>query len=276
MPLRKAASGIVDIVNENMFGALRLVSVEQGHDPREFALVAFGGAGPLHANALGKLMSSWPVIIPLGPGVLCAYGDATTCVRDEASRTYVARFGDTTADEVAGILEGLGESAAVALDAENVPRQRQSRSYQVDLRYHGQGLLLTVDVDVDELRSRGLAAIGGRFDDIHTQLFTFALEVDKELVNLRAVVEGEAALVEAERLECGGKDPIAARIGHQTVFMDGRNQQAAVYDRGKLKAGNRIDGPAIVTEMDSTSLILSGHNGTIDAFGNIIIQPNDA
>ena len=86
-----AAAGIVDIVNENMFGALRLVSVQQGFDPRDFALVAFGGAGPLHANALGRLTGAWPVIIPPSPGVLCAYGDATTMVRDEAARTYIRR-----------------------------------------------------------------------------------------------------------------------------------------------------------------------------------------
>src|SRR5690606_28629640 len=87
-----AAAGIIDIVNENMLGALRLVSVQQGFDPRDFALVAFGGAGPLHANALGKLTGSWPVIIPPSPGVLCAYGDATTNLRDEAARTIVRRF----------------------------------------------------------------------------------------------------------------------------------------------------------------------------------------
>ena len=100
LPLKKAAAGIIDIVNENMFGALRMVSVEQGHDPREFALIAFGGAGPLHANALGRLMGSWPVIIPPGPGVLCAYGDAATRIRDEASRTFIRRFPDTSADEL--------------------------------------------------------------------------------------------------------------------------------------------------------------------------------
>ena len=76
--LMEAAEGIIKIVNESMFGALRLVSVEQGYDPRDFSLVGFGGAGPLHANALGILTGSWPVIIPPGPGVLCAYGDATT------------------------------------------------------------------------------------------------------------------------------------------------------------------------------------------------------
>ena len=92
LSVKRAAAGIVDIVNENMYGALRLVSVEKGYDPRDFALIGFGGAGPLHANALGRLMNSWPVIIPPGPGVLCAYGDATTRVRDEASRTFIKRF----------------------------------------------------------------------------------------------------------------------------------------------------------------------------------------
>ena len=98
--LVEAAQGIIDIVNENMFGALRLVSVEQGYDPRDFALVAFGGAGPLHANALGILLGCWPVIIPPSPGVLCAYGDATTRERNEASRTFVRPFSGTTHAEV--------------------------------------------------------------------------------------------------------------------------------------------------------------------------------
>src|SRR5210317_2420184 len=94
--LMEAAEGIVKIVNESMFGALRLVSVEQGYDPRDFALVGFGGAGPLHANALGILTGAWPVIVPPGPGVLCAYGDATTQVQDEAARTYLTMAQDLT------------------------------------------------------------------------------------------------------------------------------------------------------------------------------------
>ncbi|MBT8447259.1 MAG: hydantoinase/oxoprolinase family protein, partial [Gammaproteobacteria bacterium] len=275
LPVKEAAAGIVDIVNENMFGALRLVSVEQGYDPRDFALIAFGGAGPLHANALGRLMSSWPVIIPPGPGVLCAYGDATTRVRDEASRTYISRFADTSAEDVAKILDELGEQAAATLDAENVPRDEQSRGYQVDLRYHGQGLTLTVDIDTESLRFRGLDAIGDKFDEIHTQLFTFALDVDKEIVNLRAVVQGEGTKVSAERAEPGGDSPAAdAEIGCQTVFMDGGDHEAVIYDRSKLRPGNKIPGPAIVTEMDSTSLILAGHTGEIDEVGNIIIRPD--
>lgn len=273
LPLEEAAAGIYAIVNENMFGALRLVSVEQGYDPRDFALIAFGGAGPLHANALGRLMGSWPVIIPPGPGVLCAYGDATTRLRDEASRTLIRRFPDTDTAEVLGILRELAETAAQALDAEGVPRAEQSTSFQMDLRYHGQGLLLTVDVDAETLEREGLEAVGARFDETHRQLFTFALDADKELVNLRAVAQGRAAAVRPPQVPAGGADPAAAACGEQAVFVDGGRRSAIVYDRARLAAGNRIAGPAIVTEMDSTTLILPGHVGTVDPFGNILIRP---
>ena len=141
-----AAAGIVDIVNENMFGALRLVSVQQGYDPRDFALVAFGGAGPLHANALARLLGSWPLIVPPSPGVLCAYGDATTSLRDEGARTFIRRFSETSDAEVRAELADLAGEVQARLDAEGVPRDEQTVSYQVDLRYHGQGFEVPVDV----------------------------------------------------------------------------------------------------------------------------------
>ena len=276
LSLMEAASGIVSLVNENMYGALRLVSVEQGHDPREFALIAFGGAGPLHANALGKLMSSWPVIIPPGPGVLCAYGDATTRVRNEASRTFIKRFGHTSADEAAGIFTDLAGQASQALDEEGIPRGDQTLSYQADIRYHGQGLLLTVDFELDELKEQGLDAIGGKFDQMHEQLFTFALPEDKELVNLRAVAEGKPTLVRALRVEQGDASPAAAEMLSHEIYVDGGMQKAMLYDRSKLKAGNVINGPAIVLEMDSTTLILPDHEGAVDEYGNILITPSNS
>ncbi len=274
LTLHEAASGIVDIVNENMFGALRLVSVEQGYDPRDFALIAFGGAGPLHANALGRLMGSWPVIIPPGPGVLCAYGDATTRVRDEASRTFIRKFTDTNVDEVVKTFEDLADTAAKTLDNEGVARKDQSVSYQVDVRYHGQGLQLTVDVDLKDLRKNGLAAIGGPFDEMHRQLFTFALELDKEVVNLRAVVQGKPTKVKAPEVKRGGPDPKAAVVAEHRIYADGKMRKAKIYDRAKLKAGNKVAGPAVVMEMDSTTVILPGHTGVVDRFGNILINPD--
>ncbi|HET9018252.1 MAG TPA: hydantoinase/oxoprolinase family protein [Acetobacteraceae bacterium] len=273
LSLHRAAEGIVNIVNENMFGALRLVSVEQGYDPRDFALVAFGGAGPLHANALGRLMGAWPVIIPPGPGVLCAYGDATTRLRDEASRTFIRRFADTSEHEVGAMLEDLAATAARALDAEGVPASEQTTSYQIDMRYKGQGMQLTLDVTPLQFRDGGLAAISARFDEMHTQLFTFALEAPHELVNLRAVVQGPPTLVRPRSLPQGDADASGAVIEQTRIFVDGGEQAAKIYDRNRLAAGSRIHGPAVVTEMDATALILPGHVGETDRFGNILINP---
>src|SRR4029077_20597024 len=152
--VRDAALGIYDIVNENMVGALRLVSVEQGHDPRDYALIAFGGAGPLHANALARLLGSWPAIIPPGPGVLCALGDATTAVRDESARTFIRRFSETTPAEVVRVLRELAADAGRSLQQENVKRSDLNLSFQVDIRYHGQGLRLAINVSLGELEKR--------------------------------------------------------------------------------------------------------------------------
>ena len=153
--IEAAAAGIIDIVNEHMFGALRLVSVQQGFDPRDFALVAFGGAGPLHANALGKLTGAWPVIIPPSPGVLCAYGDATTNVRDESARTLLRRFGELTDDSLREILTELAASAQSILRKEGIAEADQDVSYSADLRYHGQGFEIPVTIDVDLFRGQG-------------------------------------------------------------------------------------------------------------------------
>jgi len=267
-----SAEGIVKIVNENMFGALRLVSVEQGFDPRDFALVAFGGAGPLHANALGKLMNSWPVIIPPGPGVLCAYGDATTRVRDEASRTFVRRFSETSHAETLGILQELASSAAATLDAEGVARSDQSTVYQVDLRYAGQGMRLTLEVSPEEFETGGLEELGNRFDAMHEQLFTFALETERELYTLRAMVQGSESAAEAQVLASGNGDPSAARYAQSKVYYDGQHHDAIIFDRALLKAGDRVSGPAIITEMDSTTLVLPGCTGEVDPVGNLLIR----
>jgi N-methylhydantoinase A len=271
---RDAALGIYDIVNENMVGALRLVSVEQGHDPRDYALIAFGGAGPLHANALSRLLGSWPSIIPPGPGVLCALGDATTAVRDESARTYIRKFSDTSSDEIAKQLKALGADAARALAHEKVPAAEMEFGYQVDVRYHGQGLRLTVDVDLKRLGKEGLDAIRRPFDEEHTRLFTFALPLEHEFVALRAWVQGKGISIKRQVIAKGGASPAAAAVGRQKSYMDGRDCVATVYDRAKLKAGNRIAGPAIVMEMDSTTVILPKHHGKVDAYGNILIYPD--
>ena len=274
LSLKDAALGIYNIVNENMVVALRLVSVEQGYDPRDYALIAFGGAGPLHANALSRLLGSWPSIIPPGPGVLCALGDATTAVRDERARTYVKKFSDTNAAELATILKKLAAEAARSLERDGVPRAEITTSYQVDLRYHGQGLRLTINISIAELEKKGLTAISDQFDAEHKRLFTFALQLEHEIVTLRASVQGRGIKLKRAAIAAGSADPKAAVVGKQASYMDGKSVTARVYDRALLKSGNRIAGPAIVMEMDSTTVILPKHHGKVDKLGNILIYPD--
>lgn len=272
-----AAAGIIDIVNENMFGALRLVSVQQGFDPRDFALVAFGGAGPLHANALGRLTGSWPVIIPPSPGVLCAYGDATTSLRDEAVRTLVRRFSELSDDGLRAILDDLSASARGTLIAEGVPEDDLRVTFAADLRYHGQGFEIPVTIDIDAFDGAGggLAALAKAFDTEHDRLFSFVLDTEHELVTLRATADAPRPEVGAVELEQGGTDPAEARVQQHQVWSDGSMVDADVYDRSLLKAGNVVVGPAVITEMDSTTLVLRDHAATVHPSGSLLIRPVD-
>ena len=274
LPLLDAALGIYQIVNENMVGALRLVSVEQGYDPRDYALIAFGGAGPLHANALARLLGSWPAIIPPGPGVLCALGDATTAVRDERARTYVRKFTETSARELLSILKDLAREATKSLERDGAAKAEITTAFQVDLRYHGQGLRLTVDVGLEDLEKHGLDALSEKFDAEHKRLFTFALDLEHEVVTLRASAQGRGIKLKRAAIAAGGRDPKAAVVGRQASYMDGKKLSAPIYDRARLKAGNVVKGPAIVIEMDSTSVILPKHHGKVDRSGNILIYPD--
>jgi N-methylhydantoinase A len=131
-----------------------------------------------------------------------------------------------------------------------------------------------VDVDLKDLKKRGLEAISEPFDAEHKRLFTFALPLAHEFVALRAVVQGRGIRVKRPAIARGSRDPKAAATGKQAVHIDHRRLNATVYDRAKLKAGNRIKGPAIVIEMDSTTVVLPKHTGLVDRLGNILIYPD--
>jgi N-methylhydantoinase A len=263
--LMVAAEGIIKIVNESMFGALRLVSVEQGYDPRDFALVGFGGAGPLHANALGILTEAWPVIVPPGPGVLCAYGDATTRVQDEAARTYITMASDLTADKLADDLLGLKGRASESLIQDGIAKDRLEVTYQADLRYAGQAFQITVEFTETELRTRGVAVLTDQFDAEHEQLFTFKLGDGHEILMIRAVV-GASVTLKADITIPQGTGDVSGAVMHQWY-------EAAIFDRSHLGALDVIMGPAIVSEMDSTTVVLPGYSATVDSVGNLLIQP---
>jgi N-methylhydantoinase A len=269
LPLLEAAAGIIAIVNETMFGALRLVSVQQGYDPRDFALMAFGGAGPLHGNAMGMLMGSWPVIIPPSPGVLCAYGDATTRLRVDAQRSFNKLVTQTSDAEVGAVIGELIAQTSDELATEGVAANEIEIRVEVDVRYAGQAF----EVPLFSPPGSSIASLAERFDAEHKRLFTFNLSVPQELVNIRVVALGKAANVLAERIAKGDGNPAAARVRNLEVWMDGQARAAAIYDRSKLRAGDVVAGPAVITEMDSTTLVHNGHIASVDVFGNLLITP---
>jgi len=271
--LMAAAEGIVKIVNEAMFGALRLVSVEQGYDPRDFALVGFGGAGPLHANALGILTNAWPVIIPPGPGVLCAYGDATTQVQDEAARTYLSLAQDTSQEALLADLLTLRSRASESLITDGIAANELEVIYQADLRYVGQAFEISVEFTEEQLRAQGLAVLTDFFDQEHEKLFTFKLGDGHEILMIRAVVKAKAADI-AERLQNTERLPLhACKIHDSRFYYSGQWYDIAIYDRKKLHQQLVVSGPAIVSEMDSTTVILPGYQAAVDTVGNLLITP---
>jgi N-methylhydantoinase A len=271
--LMQAARGIIDIVNENMFGALRMISVQQGYDPRHFALMGFGGAGPLHVNAVARLMGSWPAISPVSPGVLCALGDATTRMRTETARSFSRLASQTDEAEILAVLSEMREQTRAELRSDGIADADIVSLFEVDVRYAGQAFEVPMAIDEGLLVREGIAGLLRRFDEEHRRLFTFNMANEHEIVNLRAVALGQALDLPAARLPEGNGDPSEARLRDHEVWIDGSLRPAVIYTRSALRAGDRIVGPAIVIEMDSTTLIEHDCVGSVDSVGNILITP---
>ena len=263
LTVEAAAEGIVDVVNETMMGALRLVSVERGHDPRELALLAFGGAGPLHANALGALMGSFPVIVPPTPGVLAALGDVVAPSRTELSETWIRRFDAVSATDVTGRLRALEAEVTTNEDVVEV-------RFALGIRYHKQALEMAVPVVADGL---DLDEIAERFALLHEREYGFRLDAVCELVTLRATGIGPSFVVEPEPTPRA--EGAAPRSGTQTIYHRGRWHEAALYDRAALLHGHRLAGPAVVNQADSTTLILPGYTAEVDAQLNLVIGASE-
>src|SRR3954468_18849274 len=176
LSVEEAADGVLRIVNENMAGALRVISVQRGHDPREFALVAFGGAGPLHANAVAELMGSFRVIVPPSPGLLNALGDLVAGFRNEFAQTLIRLTDEATEEELTDSLPGLEARAREWMDAQGIPREAQNVDFVADMRYHGQGYEIPVPW------SSGLEE---RFNALHEQLYGLRMpNTASDIVNL--------------------------------------------------------------------------------------------
>ena len=269
-----AAKGIIDIANEVMLGALRVITVQRGLDPREFGIVAFGGAGPLHGNALAELLGCYPVLVPTNPGVLSALGFLEADFKNEFVRTYIRSTVGFDPAEVWSRFDALEQKAKRWLEEQQVAEADASISFAIDLRYEQQGFEVAVDVTAQDVRNKGdLSRTLADFHDIHERMYGVRFTVPVELVALRVVARGATPSVDVDELEHVEGEVRDAILETRPAYFDGSWQDTPHYDRAKLAIGTRIDGPAIIRQYDTTTVLLPNHYAEIDQHGNILIWP---
>ena len=271
-----AAQAIIDIANENMHAALRVVSVERGFDPRGFGLVAFGGAGPLHANALVKLIGASPLIVPSAPGVLSAYGFIAADVQNEFARTYLRTSDVTTAAEMREAVDSLVAEAREWLTGEEVPSADQKFEVYADCRYYRQDIQIPCALDRGALDDGYATALRSDFEGEHRRRYGFELDSPIEIATLRVVGRG----VTPDPPRAPGRTDTAslqdAIDRHEQAVFAGESVSTPIFDRERLRPGHRIEGPAIVVQDDSTVVLEPGYAGAVDEYANIIITPSEA
>jgi N-methylhydantoinase A len=274
LDLHAAAAGIVQIVNNNMMGALRVVSVEKGYDPRDFALMAFGGAGPMHAGQLAELLGMSTIIIPPYPGLLSALGLLSTDLRHDAVRTFVQRGPAYDLAGMEAVYQALQTEAAAHLSAEGVPLERQTFQRLADLRYARQGFEVTVDFPGQTVTPPALQQLIAQFHQRHEQLYTYAaLDTPVEIVNLRLRAVGQMAKLTLPRVPAVATGSIPSELHTRPVYFTVAGWvDTPVFARQTLCAGHVLHGPAIIEQFDTTTVVFPGHEATVDAYGNVLIH----
>jgi N-methylhydantoinase A len=261
------AEGIVEVANAVMEKAIRVISVERGHDPRDYTLVAFGGAGALHACELAAALEIPRVLVPVFPGALSALGILRADVTKDLSRTVrlpvqIARGATPALSRAFTALEADGHRQ---MRAEGFSGGSVKISRSLDMRYAGQSYELNVLFAGDFVAA---------FHRAHERRYGYCDRSRScEVVNVRARFTGATPKFNLPRLKGAGPNPAAALAGQSPVLFDGRRMRAGIYDRPRLRAGNRIPGPAVVTEYSATTLVPPGWSGRVDRIGNLILEP---
>jgi N-methylhydantoinase A len=272
LDLMTTAAGILKIVNTNMAVDLRLAFQSRGEDPRRFALLAFGGAGPLHAAYLARDLGIPEVLVPPHPGLTSAMGLLQTDVRHLYLRSAVGLLSSYPVAEINSIFADLRRQATDDVTQEGLDLKSLRLKQQLDLRYLHQGYNLTVEAPDGEVKEGQKQPIKSAFDALHRHTYgASAPEEEAELVTLRLVAEVPVPHLRLPRIAAGGGRH--AQIGERALYDLARREFAAacVYDRARLGAGERILGPAVIEQYDSTTVVLPGQKSTVDELGNIVL-----
>ncbi len=269
------ALGIIRVVNSNMERAIRAISLERGYDPREFTLIPFGGAGPMHACELAAELGIPRVLVPGHPGILSALGVAIADVVKDYSRTVMLRGGDLDKVRLEEEFHGMEQLARAELVEEGLPADAMTPRRFLDVRYVGQSFELTLDCP--SLTGRGdlMRSIASEFYAAHLQRFGYAdRALPVEVVNLRLKLELAVDKPLLEPAPDSGSDAAHAVISTADVVFAGGMVPTTLYNRDRLRTGNRIAGPALLLQLDTTIVVPPGWNGQVDPYGNLILEPD--
>jgi N-methylhydantoinase A len=270
LSMERTASGILQIVVSAMVRAVRVISVEKGEDPRDFVLLAFGGAGALHATAVARQLAIKTVFIPTAPGLLCSMGALLAVPTMEYTRTKV--LGLDKADNISDTFAHLKAQAVEWLVHEKVAKEARQLRYSVDMRYVGQNHELTVNLPAERITRKILEQVVESFHAEHKKQFGYSSPEDPvQIVSCRVVARGVATQLESSLLPERTDHPVA-RENRQVYFEnDEKRMDCPVYWRGDLFPGAVIQGPAIVEQLDATTVLYPEDSGRVDANGNILI-----
>jgi N-methylhydantoinase A len=274
LSLTEAAFGMIEIANSNMIDALRMISVQRGFDPREFVLVAFGGAGPLQANAIAADVGIREVIIPMSPGVSSALGLLLADLKHDFVRTYIRLLNKVDLDFINATFRTFEDRGREALRVERVPDDKQSFLCEMDMRYAGQSFELKVPLLASRVDEQMLQSLEDIFHTLHERAYGHSTPGEPiEVVNLRLTAKGIIPKPKIKRLAYSHDEVARALKGRRDVCfspIDGY-VMTPIYDRYQLLAGSTITGPTVIEEFDSTIVVLANFSASVDEFGSVHI-----
>ena len=276
MEVVECAHGIVEIANAEMTNALRIITVRRGYDPRDLVMVAFGGAGPLHANRLCAEMQIPLLIIPPSPGTASALGLLVTDLKHEFAQTRIMQQDKVDLDAVNTLFSSMEKEGGALLRQEGLAEEDITFLRQIEIRYAGQSYELAIDCPGGQVKLQDLEAVKAQFHQEHDRTYGHGYpDQPVELVSFRVTAQGAIRKPQLWEIAASQASVESAVKETRRVFFGATHdfEETAVYDRGRLARGHRFQGPAIVEELDSTTLVEPGFQVEVDRYGNLLISP---
>lgn len=273
LSLEEAAEGIIKVINASMIRGIRKVSVEKGYDPREFSMICFGGGGPLHSLELAEGLGIPTVVVPIFPGVNSALGLLAADFRYDYSQAFLKKTEKLELDSLNKAYKDLEARAIEQMLNEKISRENIVILRSVEMRYFGQGYELEIPVPNGKLTQKDVKRINENFHNLHRQLYGYASSNETtEFVCLRIAALGKIPKPKLKKEKEGDHKPSRALKGKRKVFVQGRYVSLPIFDRALLRPGDRIKGPAIIEQMDSTTFLSYKHQAQVDHYLNLIVK----